>query len=357
MPVRNFVLLAWLCIALAACTQAGIDSRSTVDSQPANNSQPANDSQPANESRPANDSQPDTGKPAPVAAPAQSSDASPAGDFEFVVLGDTAYNVPQDYPAYYALIDAINAVHPVFSIHVGDTKGGGTDCGDAAQRRIREDFRRFEQPLVYTPGDNEWTDCWNRRAGGYDPLERLAAVRELFFAGNGNQGGGELALERQEGMPENALWWHAGVLFASAHIVGSNNGLRADPGAAQQAAFAAREAANVAWLQRAFAQAQEREAAAVVLAFHANMFLPAASPDGFARLRPLIGELAAGFGGPVLLLQGDYHFYILDRPYPRTAPNVQRLQTYGAPMLNAVRIQVQPGAAQPFTFAPVLPLS
>ncbi|TGD72986.1 hypothetical protein E4634_11915 [Mangrovimicrobium sediminis] len=265
--------------------------------------------------------------------------------------------MPDDYPAYYALIDAINALRPVFSIHVGDTKGGGTDCGDAAQQRIREDFRRFKQPLVYTPGDNEWTDCWTRHAGGYDPQERLAAVRELFFTGDGNQGGGQLALQRQEDMPENALWWRAGVLFASAHIVGSNNGLRPEAGEVHLAAFADREAADVAWLQHAFAQANQRQAAAVVLAFHANMFVPSPVPDGFARLRPLIGELAADFGGPVLLLQGDYHFYILDRPYPQSAPNVQRLQTYGAPMLNAVRISVQPGAAQPFRFAPVLPLS
>ncbi|TGD72985.1 hypothetical protein E4634_11910 [Mangrovimicrobium sediminis] len=72
MPLRNVVLLAWLCIALTACTQAGIDSRSPVDRQATQ------------------DNQPSTDKPAPVAVPAQSSDASAVPGFEFVVLGDTA---------------------------------------------------------------------------------------------------------------------------------------------------------------------------------------------------------------------------------------------------------------------------
>ena len=33
-------------------------------------------------------------------------------------------------------------------------------------------------PLVYTPGDNEWTDCHRANNGAYDPLERLGVVRD-----------------------------------------------------------------------------------------------------------------------------------------------------------------------------------
>ena len=40
---------------------------------------------------------------------------------------------------------------------------------------------RFEGPLVHTPGDNEWTDCYRKKAGEFDPLERLAKVRAMFF--------------------------------------------------------------------------------------------------------------------------------------------------------------------------------
>ena len=31
----------------------------------------------------------------------------------------------------------------------------------------------FASALIYTPGDNEWTDCHRLLAGAYDPLERL----------------------------------------------------------------------------------------------------------------------------------------------------------------------------------------
>ena len=44
-----------------------------------------------------------------------------AQPFQFVALGDTAYNLPDDYPVYRALIQTINSTNPAFTIHVGDT--------------------------------------------------------------------------------------------------------------------------------------------------------------------------------------------------------------------------------------------
>ncbi|MCZ6641374.1 MAG: hypothetical protein O7F71_07345, partial [Gammaproteobacteria bacterium] len=46
-----------------------------------------------------------------------------AEKFDFVALGDTAYNLPDDIPDYEKLIEKINASNPAFSIHVGDTWG------------------------------------------------------------------------------------------------------------------------------------------------------------------------------------------------------------------------------------------
>ena len=42
-------------------------------------------------------------------------------------------------------------------------------------------------PLLYTPGDNEWTDCHRPAAGRYNPLERLDAVRATFFDALGSR--------------------------------------------------------------------------------------------------------------------------------------------------------------------------
>ena len=47
--------------------------------------------------------------------------AAIAKKFDFVALGDTAYNLPDDLTVYEQLIEKINAASPAFSIHAGDT--------------------------------------------------------------------------------------------------------------------------------------------------------------------------------------------------------------------------------------------
>jgi hypothetical protein len=112
---------------------------------------------------------------------------APGSNFEFVAMGDMPYTtseVDRDQP-FTRLIAAINAVQPAFSIHVGDIKGGGTRYDDGTFDKIKAYFMTFQQPLVYTPGDNEWTDCHRKSNGPFDPLERLEKIRALFFsAGN-----------------------------------------------------------------------------------------------------------------------------------------------------------------------------
>lgn len=46
-----------------------------------------------------------------------------------VAPGDMPYGEPAEvYPAYEALIGAVNAADPALVIHIGDTKSGGTPC-------------------------------------------------------------------------------------------------------------------------------------------------------------------------------------------------------------------------------------
>jgi hypothetical protein len=101
--------------------------------------------------------------------------------FSFVALGDLPYGAPDKAgPPYRALIDRINLIDPVFSVHVGDIKSGSTLCSDEefAQQKIH--FQRFKGAVVYTPGDNEWTDCHRVNNGSFDPLERLGKIRQMF---------------------------------------------------------------------------------------------------------------------------------------------------------------------------------
>src|SRR5574341_986187 len=95
--------------------------------------------------------------------------ASPGGGFEFVVLGDLPYttrDVGQNQH-FERLIAAINKLQPAFSIHIGDIKSGSTLCDDATFDKIKAYFMTFQKPLLYVPGDNEWTDCHRKSNGPF----------------------------------------------------------------------------------------------------------------------------------------------------------------------------------------------
>jgi hypothetical protein len=281
--------------------------------------------------------------------------AKSTSTFTFVVVGDTAYNGSADEAAYGELIVAINARQPAFTIHVGDTKGAGS-CNDAFQERIRDGFSRYDHPIIYTPGDNEWTDCHRPVNGGGDPVERLAAVRRIFFNDDQSFGARPLALAVQSSaFPENRSWRQSDVLFATVHIVGSNNNI------ATPEEFGAREAAGVAWIEAAFAEAAATKAKALVLAFQAELFTNPSPDDGFARTRETIAAEGTRAGIPVLLVHGDSHRFMFDRPLYRSTSdgkayygaNIFRLQTFGAPELGAVEVRFEDGSAAPFSFSPV----
>jgi len=295
-----------------------------------------------------------------------------AQPFEFVALGDTPYVIPDDYPKFDRLIAAINASRPQFSIHVGDIKSGSSPCTDENLKKVLAQFATFEQPLVYTPGDNEWTDCHRARAGGFDPLERLAKLRELFFADpTTSHGRATLALESQARlMPdrfakyvENQRWSHNGIVFATVHVPGSNNNF--EPGAPQIAMeYFERDAANVAWIDATFAHARQTGAKAVVLAWQADVQdskqkwageMPRAS--GFVNTVNAVERGALAFAKPVLVIHGDEHEFQVARflnAKMKPIPRVLRLEVMGEKDIHAVRILVDPDSPGVFGFIPLL---
>ncbi|MFD2184828.1 hypothetical protein [Rhodoplanes azumiensis] len=287
--------------------------------------------------------------------------------FSFVALGDMPYTVPADYERFDRLIAAINRLRPAFSIHVGDTKSGSTACTDAAFQTVLDQFRTFEQPLVYAIGDNEWTDCHRT---GSDPRERLARVREMFFPDpEKSLGRAPMAIESQaRAMPEyaryveNARFVRNDVLFVTLHVVGSNNGFETrEPAAATE--YFERNRANLAWLAASFAKARESGARAVVIALQANLWdirdsvgtIPPAS--GFRDTIQAIEREARAFGRPVLLVQGDYHTLEVTGfrdTRMRLVPGVQRLQVMGETEVHAVRVVVDPDMPGVFSFVPLI---
>lgn len=148
--------------------------------------------------------------------------------FTFVAIGDIPYGDAQ-IARFPAVVDQINADPAVqFVNHLGGIKSGSSVCSDDYFAMIRTQFDRFVDPLVYTPGDNEWTDCHRPNNGSYNPLERLAAVRRVFFSHPGKtlgQHSVKVRSQADQGFVENVSYHHADVEFGALHVVGSNNSL------------------------------------------------------------------------------------------------------------------------------------
>ncbi len=72
-------------------------------------------------------------------------------------------------PAFIRAVNADKAVSTV--LHVGDIHSGSQYCTQAYDQQIADLWAGFTDPLVYTPGDNEWTDCHKKKEGGgaYNP--------------------------------------------------------------------------------------------------------------------------------------------------------------------------------------------
>src|SRR3954452_21351812 len=127
-----------------------------------------------------------------------SSSGARAGDgFSFGLWGDMPYAKAKDETKIPALIANMNSSDIAFSIYDGDIKDGSSKCSDDVYDAAIEMFGQFKKPLVYIPGDNEWTDCHRTNNGGYDNLERLDHVRKVMFAKPETFGMESMAVERQ----------------------------------------------------------------------------------------------------------------------------------------------------------------
>jgi hypothetical protein len=263
-----------------------------------------------------------------------------AARYSFAVIGDIPYGAAQ-VAAFPTWIDEINAADLRLTFHVGDIKNGSSRCDDPYYALIRSDFDRFQAPLVYTPGDNEWTDCHRASNGSYDPLERLAYDRSVFFARPGwslGQHPVRLDSQARKGFPENVQLRRQRVDFAVVHVVGSNDGLQPWEGLGNSAATPEQVAAERARMANAltvirdtFATARRHHDRAVTVMLQADMFDATYTPawTDISAFQPLVQTLvdeSSRFDGQVYLVNGDSHLYNADRPLAAGSP---WLGTYG----------------------------
>jgi len=270
-----------------------------------------------------------------------------AAEFTFGALGDTPYTRFEE-AHFPGLLDGLGRENLAFAVHIGDIKAARARCSDATFLQRRNWLDEAPLPLVYVPGDNEWADCSGFQAGGDDPLERLAKLRELFLQGDESLGRRRIRLARQgPEFPEHSRWRHENVLFLTLNVPGGANNARAMPDE-----FRRRSAAVNLWLHDSFGFARASQLQAVVVLMHAN---PWASPSsryfGYRELLAALAREALGFGGEVLLVHGDTHRYRVDTPLrnPVTgAPvaNFMRVEVFGSPGMNWVRIRVAEDAGR-----------
>ena len=84
------------------------------------------------------------------------------------------------------LIADMNSQDLAFTAHDGDLRqgSGAPDCADSTiYTRAVGYFGSLHAPAIFTPGDNDWTDCDRKSLGtdGRNSLQELGNERALFF--------------------------------------------------------------------------------------------------------------------------------------------------------------------------------
>ncbi|WP_053227127.1 metallophosphoesterase family protein [Solirubrobacter soli] len=285
------------------------------------------------------------------------------------VIGDVPYGDPliAEFPEDITEINADPDVSRV--IHLGDIKNGSSRCDTSYLTARLADFQTFADPLVYTPGDNEWTDCHRANNGGYNPVERLSVIRQLFFPRPGRTLGHdkEDVAFQSRAYPENVAWSERGVVYGTVHVVGSNDDRAAwftdrkdAPGnplpetrketGQRTREYTKREAANLDWLDALFDAAERTHAPALVIGMQADMWDPTAEQSAFEPVKAVIAERAEEFGKPVLLMEGDSHLFLVDRPVGMPA-NLTRIVVQGSTNLPHEWTKLKVDPSRPSVFS------
>jgi hypothetical protein len=313
--------------------------------------------------------------------------------FQFGVIGDTSYSKVAEQE-FDRLMSALNKESLAFLVHVGDFEADPRPyerspdkitmpCTDENLQRVLATFQKSTNPFILTPGDNDWTDCHEVKARKFDPMERLAKVREMFFPEGRSLGQKTIAVDSQANdsgfkqYRENLMWSFNGVTFATLHIVGSNNNKGRTP--EMDAEHAERTKANITWMKKAFADAKAKNSIGLVLSTQANpgfetQWTPSlvgryfrsfpeikppakSAPAGYDEILDALAAEMETYKKPTAFVHGDTHIFHVSKPLlskktKRFFENFTRVETFGDPDTHWVRITVDPSRTELFTIEP-----
>ena len=311
--------------------------------------------------------------------------------------GDMPYSDLQATVGVPNLIADMNRQALAFTAHNGDLKAGSgtagsatpTTCSNELYAQALRYFNSLKAPVVFTPGDNDWTDCDRPANGSFSSLERLDYERKVFFSSPWTLGQHRMRQQVQTdalclgvsgSVPcvENRRWTLGGVTYATLNVQGSCNNLcdtLPDPGE-----WNARDEANIVWLDETFAEAEARRSAAVMLISQANPGWDLAdptraplrnprtlaqtdgNPDGFQSFLLALRAHVIAFRRPVAYVHGDSHYFRVDKPFldasGRRLENFTRVETFGDNAANGnndvqwLKVVVAPHSREVFSYQP-----
>ena len=283
--------------------------------------------------------------------------------FDFVVLADVPYESECEVK-FEKLISRINVLNPSSVFFLGDYKSSKTPCDSNIDNKMLNYFNSFKSPLIYSPGDNEWTDCLDQRekTPGLFQMKRLKTIRSLFFKSDSSLGMNRIFVNREsnlngfEDFRENAFFITNQIAFASIHVVGSNNNL--GMGEIKINEYNKRVVADSVWLDLSFKKAIVSNASALVICLHADMFYPDKGNTGFTRFLSQLRNLVSNCNMPILLINGDSHQFLIDKPLKNSMggvfDNFTRVQVFGEKQVGAVGVHVDLNTRHIFSFYQII---
>ena len=263
--------------------------------------------------------------------------------WQFALIGDVPYSAHErrELPR---MLEAIADSTVAFIAHIGDIKHGQDRCADEVFTDRQQLFNTSRAPFIFVPGDNEWTDCSRISNGAYDPLERLAYLRSLFWQRPDSLGRKTIPLERQAGAyPEHSRFRLGPVLFVTLNLPGPDNNFGWGDEAGVE--FLDRNPAILQWLTESFTLARQQKLAGIVLLFQADPgfkhFAQGLPHRGFREFLETVRRETLRFPGQVVVVHGDTHVSRIDHPLRDTngkrIANLTRVETFGYPLMGWTR--------------------
>jgi hypothetical protein len=313
------------------------------------------------------------------------------------------------------LIADMNSQDLAFTAHDGDLRqgSGSPNCADnSIYTNAVGYFASLRAPAIFTPGDNDWTDCDRLSLGadGRNSLQELDRERATFFntpftmgqtrflqevqatplckgfgGANSNLGAQSDVTKTQTAVytdvpcVENRRWIIGKVAYATINIQGSCNNLCDDyPDPVE---YAARNAAGIQWMKDTFTTAVAQDCVAVMFITqadpgfddtdgtraptrNANTLVEddaAKATDGFHDFLVALRAQVIAFGKPVAYVHGDSHYFRIDKPLldstGKRVTNFTRVETFGdhQPTLgdvNWLKVNVDASSREVFSYEP-----